>query len=154
MLFRIKNRSHLLRQGTRVQSLGQEDPACRGHYVRVPQLQTPASPRNCAPDEKPPQGETCAPQLESRPCSLQAGEARTQAEINQNIDFKDKPQTRRKTFAKPAPGKEFVSRIDFFFNLSKLNNKQIIQLFLTCKDLKDIWPKKTHRRRRARARER
>ena len=75
-------RSHLPLQRTRVRALVREDPTCRGatkpvHHnylslrsrAHVPQRLSPrattteaCAPRACAPEEKPPQWEACAPQ--------------------------------------------------------------------------------------------
>ena len=69
-------------QETQVQSLIQEDPSClRATKPSAPQLLSlysgaqglqllkPENPRACATQEKPPQWEALAPQLESSPCS-------------------------------------------------------------------------------------
>ena len=69
-------------QKTRVWSLIWEDPICYretkpmryNYWAHVPQLLKPVHPRAHAMrslQEKPLQWEACAPQLESRPCSLQ-----------------------------------------------------------------------------------
>ena len=53
------------------------EPESRNYWVHVLQLLKPGHPRACAlQQEKPPQQETPAPQLEGSPCLLQLEKAR------------------------------------------------------------------------------
>ena len=75
-------------QGTWVQLLVWEDSTCCGAAKPVyttAEARTPFAPEQ----EKPPQGEACAPQTESSPCSLQLEEkpcAATKTQSSQKIE--------------------------------------------------------------------
>ena len=105
--------------GTRVRYLVWEDSMCLGatkptHHnywacALEPEAQVlnPACPRACVPQEKPPQWEACALQLESSPCSLQLGKRHAAIETQHSqkiINFKRiflKKLTRVKNFKTP-----------------------------------------------------